>query len=293
MKLGLISRATTLVAAAFALSGCAADAQSGDGEETDVVDDSAALSSGVNGSACLESAYNCKLRAVGGNRVLDPNGDESWKVTRASVRDGNGDAMTVQPAGDLKFNYGQARVLNGQLHILAMATSNQSAGWFPLDSVAEQNALDTSIDRVKAQDPGGSKLGCYEISGSDPDPNLVDKKVVKDATGSHEKAGDYLPLVRENGGRYANLAFNVPGLALGGPSIDIYPAGTKFQRVSVPTQSGRPHLAVHTYVKASDGHYTKASGTLDFYYGYVVASDGTKRFGWMAAPALTASTHCK
>ncbi|MEO8873982.1 MAG: hypothetical protein ABI461_00215 [Polyangiaceae bacterium] len=296
MKLGLISQVVTsfaLGAAAMTLSACAMDAQSGADEETDVVDDTAALSAGVNGGACLGSAYNCKLREVGGNRVLSAAGDESWAVTSAKVLDGNGDAIAVEPKGDLKFNYGQARVMNGALHILAMSTASKSAGWFPLDSVASKSALDKGIGRVKAQDPGEGKMACYEVSNSAPDAGLVDKKVVKDADDAHEKAGDYLPLVRSNGGRYANLAYNVPGLSLGGPSIDIYPAGTKFQRVTVPTQSGRPHLAVHTYVKASDGHFTKPSGTLDFYYGYVVARDGTKRFGWMAAPALVASTHCK
>lgn len=298
MKLSLRSlrRVVPLVAcASLALTGCAADAQSGDDESTgaDVVDDSQPLTAGVNGGACLESAYNCKLRDSGGNRIAKTDGSEDWAVTSATVLDGDGRPTTIEPDGTLKFNYGQARVMNGKLHLLAMSTANGSAGWFPLDSVVSKTALDPRVGRAYAQDPRQGKMACYEISNTEPDATLVAKKVVKDAQDQHERAGDYLQLTRTNGLRYANLAFNVPGLALGGPSIDIHEAGTKFQRVRVPTKNGQPHLAVQLYVKASDGHYTKKSGTLDFYYGYVVSPDGTKRFGWMAAPALEPSSGCK
>ena len=75
----------------------------------------------VNGSACLQSPYNCKLRASGGNRIDDAAGYEDWTVSSAYVLDGNGDPMILQTPGKLKFNYGQARVMDGQLHLLAMS----------------------------------------------------------------------------------------------------------------------------------------------------------------------------
>ncbi len=295
MKLGLLFPVAMLASSLFA-SGCAVDASddgSGSEDGDSIVDDSAALSSGVNGSACLQSPYNCKLRAAGGNRIDTAAGDEEWSVGSGYVLDGNGDPMTLQTPSMLKFNYGQARVMNGKLHLLAMSTANGSSGWFPLDAIAGKASIDAKVGRVKAEDPGGGSMACYEVTDRDIDDDYAAKKVVYDADGSHERVGDYMPLLRKNGAKYANLAFNVPGVALGGPAIDIFPVGTKFQRVQVPTVSGKPHLAVKLYVKGSSGHYTKRSGTLDFYYGYVKLEGGAKRFGWMAAPALEASSGCK
>ena len=48
------------------------------------------------------------------------------------------------------------------------------------------------------------------------------KKVVYDSkvgSAGHERAGDYLPLLRASGQRSANLCFNVPGFALGGVAV--------------------------------------------------------------------------
>lgn len=295
MKLGLVFP-VAMLAASLVVSGCALDATddgSGSDDGDSVVDDAAALSSGVNGSACLQSPYNCKLRAAGGNRIDTAAGGEDWSVGSGYVLDGDGDRMTLQAPGTLKFNYGQARVMDGKLHLLAMSTSNGSSGWFPLDAIAGKDSIDAKVGRVKAEDPRAGSMACYEITDRDIDADYAAKKVVYDTDSSHERVGDYMPLLRKNGTKYANLAFNVPGLALGGPAIDIFPVGTKFQRVQVPTASGKPHLAVKLYVKGSSGHYTKRSGTLDFYYGYVKLGDGTKRFGWMAAPALEASGGCK
>ena len=294
MKLASVAPFALLATSIF-VGGCAVDATGTDGADSDedsVVDDSAALTSGVNGSACLQSPYNCKLRASGGNRIDDAAGYEDWTVSSAYVLDGNGDPMILQTPGKLKFNYGQARVMDGQLHLLAMSTANGSSGWFPLDSISAKDSIDAKVGRVYAEDPKDGPMACYEITDQDIDDEYAAKKVVYDTKSSHERVGDYMPLVRNNGTKYANLAYNVPGLALGGPAIDILPVGTKFQRVSVPTDSGKPHLAVKLYVKASNGHYTKRSGTLDFYYGYVKLDDGTKRFGWMAAPALKATGGC-
>lgn len=116
--------------------------------------------------------------------------------------------------------------------------------------------------------------------------------MVKDSTATHERAGDYLPLPRANGVRSANLVFSVPGFGLGGATTDHFEAGSKFQRVQVPTFEGSPSITIPLWTKAANGHYTKHSGDMRFFYGYIKASDGVKRFGWMAEDALQVSTGC-
>ena len=107
-----------------------------------------------------------------------------------------------------------------------------------------------------------------------------------------ERAGDYQPLVRNNGVRSANLTFNVPGFGLGGVAVDHFPAGTKFRRLDVPTSNGAPSIDIPLYVKDSAGRYRKKSGEMKFIYGYIMAKTGTKRVGWMAYDALLASGGC-
>ncbi len=124
------------------------------------------------------------------------------------------------------------------------------------------------------------------------DPNLELKKVVYDSDATHERAGDYLPLVRANGKRSANLTFNVPGFGLGGVAVDHFPAGTKFQRLDVPTNAGAPSIDIPLWVQDSVGRYRVQSGTMKFIYGYVIAATGTKRNGWMAYDALEVSSGC-
>ena len=97
---------------------------------------------------------------------------------------------------------------------------------------------------------------------------------------------------RANGMRSRNLMFSVPGFALGGATTDHFLAGTKFHRVDVPTDSGQPSISIPLWVKDSAGRYRKRSGAMRFFYGYIVASDGAKRFGWMAEPALMALSGC-
>jgi hypothetical protein len=127
------------------------------------------------------------------------------------------------------------------------------------------------------------------------DSGIELKKVVYDSQvgeNGHERAGDYLPLLRNNGARSVNLIFMVPGFGLGGATTDHFPAGTKFQRVDVPTSSGRPSISIPLWVKDGNGRYRKQSGTMRFLYGYVRAGDGVRRFGWMAQDALQVSTGC-
>ena len=145
---------------------------------------------------------------------------------------------------------------------------------------------------MNAKDTDGERLGCYAIKDSF-DKSIELKKVVYNAQTKNERLGDYLPRVRKNGGRYANLAHNVPGYGLGGPAIDIYPSGTKFQRVDVPTKNGKPSITIPLWVKASNGTYTKRSGSTKFIYGYITSKTGTRRFGWMTLDALKVSSGCK
>lgn len=253
-----------------------------------------ALFAGVNGDACEESPYNCKLRVSGGNRVAtnDPDDDDSWGLEQGvPVRDGNGAVMATSTKTSTTFNYGQSRTFVSETYVFAVSTSNLSAGWMPLSSIKGQDSFAAKVDHVSAQGAGLSKLGCYAVRNSH-DPNLELKKVVYDSDATHERAGDYLPLVRANGKRSVNLTFNVPGFSLGGVTVDHFPAGTKFQRLDVPTSSGPPSIDIPLWVQDSVGRYRTQSGTMKFLYGYVIAATTTKRVGWMAYDALEVSSGC-
>lgn len=250
--------------------------------------------SGVNGTYCLVSPYNCKLQESGGNRVPtnDPDDDDAWGlVTGVPIRDGNGTVMGTNTRTSSAFNYGQTRTFVGELHAFAVSTSNSSAGWLPMSAILGRTSFEQKVGHVSALGAGLGKLGCYAVRNWH-DANLEFKKVVYDSTATHERAGDYLPLVRANGRRSVNLVFNVPGMALGGPAVDHFPAGTKFQRLDVPTEHGVPSIDIPLWVQDSEGRYRVQSGTMKFLYGYVIAATGTKRNGWMAYDALEVSSGC-
>ncbi|MEO8703612.1 MAG: hypothetical protein ABI867_26420, partial [Kofleriaceae bacterium] len=254
-------------------------------------DDAQPLVAGANGSHCIASPFNCRFRA-GGSRVETAAGADSWAVdTGASARDGNGEVMAKQTASRMTFNYGQTRFLAGKSHALALSTSNGSAGWYPIDHIKGERSFRVHNGEVNAKDPGRGPMACYEIRNSH-DRNIELRKVVYDSHASHERAGDYLALVRANGKRSANLIFSVPGFGLGGATTDHFPAGTRFQRVEVPTNTGKPSITVPLFVKDGNGRYRRHLGNLRFFYGFVRASDGVKRFGWMAEDALTVSSGC-
>ena len=221
--------------AATVLVACAIDPTASSDDE---------LMAGVNGSACKASVYDCKLRASGGNRIEVKAGDASWDVTPgAMLRDGDGDALVPSKSTQPEFNYGQVRKFGGVDHALAMTSSNGSAAWFPIDSIQDKSVFLAKVGHVSAHGVGLAKMGCYAIRNSS-DASLEPKKVVYDATDTHERAGDYLPLLRANGKRSANLTFNVPGFGLGGVAIDHFAAGTKFRRLDVPTTSDAPSIDV-------------------------------------------------
>lgn len=288
-------------AIAALLCGCAIDDEIEGDQVDDLGDDepqelaARTIFAGVNGTVCVESPYNCRFRP-GPSRVMTASGLESWGVAPgASIRDGNGDVMGVQREARMIFNYGQTRALAGKAHALALATSNLSAGWYPIDHILGEQSFRGRMGEVNAQDPGRGPMGCYAIrDGHDASIELL--KVVYDSQvgdDGHERAGDYQALVRANGVRSANLIFSVPGFSLGGATTDHFPAGTRFRRVDVPTRSGRPSITIPLWAKDGDGRFVVRRGEMTFLYGYVRAADGTRRFGWMAREALDVSSGCR
>jgi hypothetical protein len=281
----------SLTAMSF-VPGCMVDGT--DDEAEDEVEREAELFSGVNGRACAKSPYNCKLRVEGGNRVLtnDPNDKNTWHLDLGvPVRNGDGEIVATSSKTGTTFNYGQIREFGGQKYAFAVSTSNGSAGWMPVSSIKGEDSFMGKVGHVSAQGVGLKEMGCYQIKNSH-DASIELKKVVFDSQVEHERAGDYLPLLRNNGVRSANLTFNVPGFGLGGVAVDHFPAGTKFRRLDVPTSTGAPSIDIPLYVKDSAGRYRKKSGEMKFIYGYVIAKTGTKRVGWMAYDALVASSGC-
>lgn len=249
--------------------------------------------SGVNGTYCLVSPYNCKLQNPGGNRVPtnDPEDDNWGLATGVPIRDGNGTVVGTNTRTSSAFNYGQVRSFGGADHAFAVSTSNSSAGWLPISAILGRTSFEQKVGHVSALGAGLAKLGCYQVKNGS-DPALEAKKVVYDTTSSNERAGDYLPMVRANGSRSINLIFNVPGMALGGPAVDHFPAGTKFQRLDVPTDHGVPSIDIPLWEKDSQGRYRQQSGEMKFLYGYVIAATSTKRNGWMAYDGLQVSSGC-
>lgn len=284
---------------ALMLSGCVASTEESGDQELDETDELAAevtLRSGVNGGACALSDYNCKLRVEGGNRIAHVNGDVDWGIEAgATVLDGNGDSLGVQKGSTLKFNFGQERVFGGKHYVYAMTTSNHSSGWFPLAAVKSADVLGPRVGHVSAHRSGLAKMACYKIKDS-ADPTLAEKKVVydtkEDPGPAGEAAGDYLPRLRANNKRSVNLIFNTPGSALGGPAIDHFPAGTKFQRLDVPTDKGPPSIDVKLWSQDASGKFRKPADALKFVYGSILSKTGDTRVGWMAYESLTPSTGC-
>lgn len=250
------------------------------------------LTAGVNGDYCTESPFNCRFRAPGvSQRVTTAGGEDSWGVDPgASLRDGNGDVLITMTRTRLTFNYGQTRALAGKAHALALSTNNSSSGWYPIDRILGETSFRARNGEINAKDPGDGKMACYEVRDSH-DASRELRKVVYDSDATHERAGDYMALLRANGRRSANLIFMVPGFDLGGASVDHFPAGAKFQRVSVPTSSGLPSITIPLWVQDSAGRYRTQSGTMRFLYGYI-RGNGDKRFGWMAEDALKVSSGC-
>ncbi|MDB4946493.1 MAG: uncharacterized protein JWP97_6027 [Labilithrix sp.] len=298
-------------ATSTALAGCTAEA------DDEVFDESAAelsaLRDGVNSSGCRRSAYNCALNPGSGQRVLRADGKEDWAVDpawltkegfvdpatkepRVPVLDGNGDLMGLSKKMELTLNHGQTRRLKNRTWVMALSAGVGSAGWVPIDAFVHAESLRARVGEVNAHGAGLKDMACYEVR-STYDEDLDGYKVVKGAKVTESmEPNDYLPMKRSNGKVYANLAFSVPGDALGAPAVDIFPAGTRFQRLDVPTweSDGAPSLDVKLYsrTKGSDAFSDLAKRRMKFLYGYVKSADGTVRYGWMPQDGLTPSSGC-
>lgn len=290
----------TATSLSIGIGGCAPVGPDDDVDEQEASasdEDAVKTYAGVNGGSCYASPYNCKLRNDGGNRIAHTDGSVEWGVNAGvDILDGNGDVMFGSKSTELKFNYGQKRKFGGKSYVFAMSTSNKSAGWFPLDAVKSKDVLASRVGEATAHRAGLSKMACYEVR-NDMDQSLAEKKVVYDTESdpgdSGEAAGDYLPKVRANGKRSINLVYNTPGYGLGGPAIDHFPAGTRFQRLDVPTDAGPPSIDIPLWIQDAGGHFKKRSGDLKFVYGYVVSKTGDVRTGWVAYPGIKPSSGCK
>ncbi len=294
----------TVVTALLAFSGCVADVatttDNPDGDDdSDLIDTSDAGFSthvsyaGVNGDVCKASKFNCHVRD-GGSRVTTPanaNTDQRWAIAAGEqVYDGEGTALHAETGASLVFNYGMLKTINGREMALAMASSNGSSAWFPVDHIVDRATFLANDRAVNAKTTGEAHLSCYTVRNSDNTAIELRKVVYNSHTGidGHERAGDYMSLVRANGKRSANLAYVVPGFALGGETSDHVLAGTRFQRVTVPTDTGAPSISIPLYVKDSAGAFKKKDGAMRFIYGFTRTA-GVARFGWMSMDALTAT----
>jgi hypothetical protein len=189
------------------------------------------------------------------------------------------------------FNYGQLRIMNGKKYGYAMSTGLGSSGWVEVDAIGASDSFEKQVGSMDAKGDNLAKLGCYEIASS-YDKSLDALKVVKGAKDGGPEANDYLPQVRKNGKVYGTLSFNAPGDALGGANIDIFPAGTKFQRVDVPTDGKNPSLDVQLYSGKKGAAANTPAGTMKFIYGYIRAKSGEVRYGWAALDGLVVSNTC-
>jgi hypothetical protein len=293
---------------AFA-AGCAVESEEEEGGTESTSDE---LRSGVNAKGCKRSPYNCGLNTDGiGQRVRRADGEETWnmdpkwlaskgyvdaktKQPVVPVLDGDGEEMGRTTKTGFTFNYGQTRRFGNMTYAYVLSSGLKSAGWVPIDGLIHADSFRAKVGEVNAKGDDLKKLGCYVVASSF-DQKLVQYKIVKGTNESGPEADDYLPIPRANGKRYVNLIFNVPGDALGGPSVDIFPAGTKFQRVDVPTweKPDAPSLDATLYTKAAGATtYSKPAGSMKFIYGYVKSKPGSVRYGWMALDALNVSSGC-
>jgi hypothetical protein len=304
--LGLVVAGAAMLAT---VSGCAADDAATDdptADEGSVESEITALRPGVNSAGCKRSAYNCALDPGGkGQRVYTATGSESWgidpkwvadhKLGGIPVVDGNGEPMGISKKTSLTLNHGQTRRIGDTTYVMALSSGVGAAGWVPIDAFLHADSLRAAVGEVNAHGVGLKDLGCYEVDTTF-DPKLDTFKVVKGATiHDSEEPNDYLPTKRNNGKVYVNLAFSLPGDALGAPAIDIFPAGTKFQRIDVPTWEGStPSLDAKLYARTpGTDHFSNLSGrAMKFIYGYVKTKPGAVRYGWMAIDCLKTSGAC-
>lgn len=280
--------------------GCAAPQD--ESEDEGSTESAESARSGVNGDSCKRSPYNCSLHP-GDQRVSSTTGSDKFAVDPkysaahkgVPVVDGNGGALGNSTFTSFTMNYGQHRTIQGTEYVYAMSTGLGSSGWVPLDAFVSSAALLKDAGTVTAHGSAlGTEMGCYAIKSS-YDPKFDKLKLLKGGGDDAQEPNDYLPQKRANGKVYGTISFNVPGDALGGPNVDIFPAGTKFQRLEVPTWESPqlPSLGAKMYAKAKGAStYTVDAGEMKFLYGYVKTTEGVTRYGWMALDGAEVSSGC-
>lgn len=314
LALRLVLSITTLACAA-STAGCMTADDLAEEETESSADElsSSSLRDGVNSNGCKRSPYNCSLRPGGaGQRVTNAAGGQNWaidegwlaargyvdpvtKLAVVPVVDGNGDEMGRVRKLTFVLNFGQTRRMKDLTWVYALSAGLKSGGWVPLDAFGARDSLRAHVGEVNARGDNLAKMECYEVKATYP-ARLDNYKVVKNTTDKDSmEPNDYLPGVRANGKVYVNLAFSVPGDGLGAPAVDIFPAGTKFQRVDVPTWENpdRPSIDATLYAKPKGStKYTQPSGEMKFVYGYVKSDLGSVRYGWLAYDGITPSKGC-
>jgi hypothetical protein len=196
-----------------------------------------------------------------------------------------------RPAGarGVKVNYRQKKRMtvtdaNGnpvvRTFVYALATVPNGSGWIMLQAIHPAYRKHFKGRPINARPPikcRGKKPIRYCIVGKEEKdaPRRYRRKVVPCSGKQSEQVGDYL--TRPSG--VVNLLYALPGA--GGVSNDSFPVSTTtFWRVH-PDCTPK-EAVVNIYKRCSK----KPTGQMRFVYGYVMNTDGTRRYGWIAKETL-------
>lgn len=240
-------------------------------------------------SRCVRSAFNCSLASATGQRVVSVRtGSRFWRVSESVIRDGTGQVMGWNSRRQVEFNLRTSRTFDGGEYVLAISTSNGSAGWLPLSAVVErEDFLESRLPNWEYRPPATKSLGCFAVKAASLPDEVAEYKVVFDSKAKHEKVADFESRLRKNGRYSVNLVASVPGFGLGAPTIDHFPAGSLFTRLALADVPGS-EIAARYWGPDATGRFVDPRGALTFYFGYFAPQvDGAtvRRFGWVAADA--------
>lgn len=222
-----------------------------------------------------------------GNRLLNPRranapGMSFEQKQRFPIRgntpllDGAGNVRGRVAAGSVMINSGQRKLIAGQPHVYAFATTIArpdgrrmgASGWIP-EAALTEGPLHFMPTATLPKPPGGDRKGSYTITGGNP-RRFGDLKVnPKIPRSENVAASDYL----KRAGNVVNMLWALP--FNGGVSNDTFPVGTKFIR-----SAGVPPKKVALYQPMG----TKVVAQMSFVYGRV-----GERYGWIALDALKAN----
>jgi hypothetical protein len=223
--------------------------------------------------------YSCRPSTDDANapRISGPGGSIYWALgAPTKLYDGFGHARAnVTDSHGVKINYGMRKAINGLSMVYAWSAGTDegaASGWILESSIARADLLRQRMPTIAMPYPA---TGFYEtqwiITGGNP-AAYGDMKVQANYTGGGRAVTDYL----KRGGDVVNIAFNVPGNAIGGFNTDTVPIGTTFRRAKGVLQVDQPYYR--------PGEST-VRGHLQFVYGGF--HDGAQmRFGWIPKQAL-------